>query len=157
MRPGIKPTTSWFLVRFISAVPRQELLTWDFLEEQLRGGAAWHSVQLCSWHCVEMNIFELEALAIRRLKTGTSMTIKRKQLIVRHLLNTASLQHPPFVDSGCLGPLKLGRMCSQLGGETLRLLVQSLSSLSGFRIWRCHELWCRSQMWLGSGVAVAVV
>ena len=25
------------------------------------------------------------------------------------------------------------------------------------RIQRCHELWCRSQMWLGSCVAVAVV
>ena len=24
-------------------------------------------------------------------------------------------------------------------------------------IWRCRELWCRSQTWLGSGVAVAVV
>ena len=29
--------------------------------------------------------------------------------------------------------------------------------LSGLRIWRCHELWCRSQMRLGSRVAVAVV
>ena len=24
-------------------------------------------------------------------------------------------------------------------------------------IWHCRELWCRLQMWLGSGVAVAVV
>ena len=32
----------------------------------------------------------------------------------------------------------------------------SLALLSGLRIWRCRELWCRSQMWLGSGVAVAV-
>ena len=29
--------------------------------------------------------------------------------------------------------------------------------LSGLRIQHCHELWCRSQMWLGSRVAVAVV
>ena len=29
--------------------------------------------------------------------------------------------------------------------------------LSGLRIWRCHELWCRSQTQLTSGVAVAVV
>ena len=27
---------------------------------------------------------------------------------------------------------------------------------SGLRIRHCHELWCRSQMWLGSGVDVAV-
>ena len=42
----------------------------------------------------------------------------------------------------------------QLG--TIRLWVQALSLLSGLRIWHCHELWCRSQMWLGSDVAVAV-
>ena len=34
--------------------------------------------------------------------------------------------------------------------------VQSLASLSGSRIRCCHELWCRSQTQLGSGVAVAV-
>ena len=39
----------------------------------------------------------------------------------------------------------------------MRLRVRSLASLSWLRIWRCHELWCWSQMWLGSGVAVAVV
>ena len=32
-----------------------------------------------------------------------------------------------------------------------------LASLSGLRIWGCHKLRCRSQMWLRSGVAVAVV
>jgi len=31
----------------------------------------------------------------------------------------------------------------QLG--TIRLQVQSLASLSGLRIQRCHEMWCRSQ------------
>ena len=40
---------------------------------------------------------------------------------------------------------------------TMRIQVQSLALLSGLRIWRCHELWCRSQTWLGSGIAVAVV
>ena len=39
---------------------------------------------------------------------------------------------------------------------TMRLQVQSLASLSGLRIQRCRELWCRQQTWLGSGVAVAV-
>ena len=40
---------------------------------------------------------------------------------------------------------------------TMRLQGQSLASLSRLRIWRCHELWCRSQMQLGSCVAVAMV
>ena len=35
--------------------------------------------------------------------------------------------------------------------------VRSLASLSGLRIWCCSELWYRSQMWLESGTAVAVV
>ena len=34
--------------------------------------------------------------------------------------------------------------------------VGSILSLLGLRIKCCRELWCRSQMWLGSGVAVAV-
>ena len=38
-----------------------------------------------------------------------------------------------------------------------RTQVRSLASLSGLEIQRCHELWCRLQMRLGSGVAVAVV
>ena len=39
---------------------------------------------------------------------------------------------------------------------TMRLRVRSLASLGGLRIWCCRELWCRSQMPLGSCVAVAV-
>ena len=34
--------------------------------------------------------------------------------------------------------------------------VRSLASLSGLWSWHCPELWCRSQMQLRSGVAVAV-
>ena len=39
---------------------------------------------------------------------------------------------------------------------TMRLQVRSLALLSRLRIWHCHELWYRFQMWLGSDVAVAV-
>ena len=35
-----------------------------------------------------------------------------------------------------------------------RIWVQSLALISGLGIWCCHELWCRSQTWLGSGAAV---
>ena len=38
----------------------------------------------------------------------------------------------------------------------MRLLVRSLASLSGLRIWHCRELWYRSQTQLGSCVAVAL-
>ena len=43
---------------------------------------------------------------------------------------------------------------NQLG--TMRLWVRSLALLTRLRIWHCHELWCRSQTRLRSGVAVAV-
>ena len=39
---------------------------------------------------------------------------------------------------------------------TMRFQVPPLASLSGLKIWHCCELWCSSQMWLGSCVAVAV-
>ena len=38
----------------------------------------------------------------------------------------------------------------------MRKQVPSLASLSELRIQRCHELWCRSQMRLGSRVSMAV-
>ena len=37
---------------------------------------------------------------------------------------------------------------------TTRFQVRSLSLFTGLRIWRCCELWCKSQTRLGSGVAV---
>ena len=39
----------------------------------------------------------------------------------------------------------------------MRMWFQPLALLSGLRIWSCHELWCSSQMRLGSHVGVAVV
>ena len=42
----------------------------------------------------------------------------------------------------------------QIQAGTMRLRVRSLASLSGLRIQRCHELWCRLQMRLQSGIAV---
>ena len=39
----------------------------------------------------------------------------------------------------------------------LTSIPEDAGSLSGLRIWYCHKLWCRSQMQLGSGIAVAVV
>ena len=41
--------------------------------------------------------------------------------------------------------------------QSMRTQVQSLALLSGLRIQHCLELWCRSQTWLESHVAVAVM
>ena len=34
--------------------------------------------------------------------------------------------------------------------------VGSMASLMGLRIWHCPKLWLRSEIWLQSGVAMAV-
>ena len=39
---------------------------------------------------------------------------------------------------------------------TMRMQDRSLASLSGLSIWRCHELWCKSQTQFGSGISVTV-
>ena len=61
--------------------------------------------------------------------------------------------HHKNVDTGV--PIVVQWKRIQLG--TMRLRVQFLASLSGLRTWHCHELWCRLQTWLGSGVAVDAV
>ena len=43
----------------------------------------------------------------------------------------------------------------QIWLASMRTQVKSLTSSSGLRIWHCRELWYRSQMRLGSRVAVA--
>ena len=52
-------------------------------------------------------------------------------------------------------PLWLSRLRTQL--VSVRMQVGSLALLRGLRIWHCRRLWGRSQLCLGSGVAVAVV
>ena len=39
---------------------------------------------------------------------------------------------------------------------SMKMQVQSLALLSGLSIWHCHKLWCKSQTWLRSCIAVAV-
>ena len=51
-------------------------------------------------------------------------------------------------------PVMAQRKKIQLG--TMGLRIRSLALLSGLRIQRCGELWCRSQTTLGSCVAMAV-
>ena len=51
--------------------------------------------------------------------------------------------------------LWLSRLRTQL--VSMRMQVRSLTSLGGLRIRYCSKLWHSLQMWLGSGIAVAVV
>ena len=50
-------------------------------------------------------------------------------------------------------PIVAQREQSSVQLVSMRMQVQSLALLNGLRI---HDLWCRSQMQLGSGVVVAM-
>ena len=72
-----------------------------------------------------------------------------------YTLNVNGLNAPIKRQSGRLDlkkkkgvPVVAQWLTIQLG--TMRLWVQSLALLSRLRIQCCHELWCRSQTWLGS-------
>ena len=75
--------------------------------------------------------------------------------IILSLLHPSNLFSRLQLEKSLGVPVVAQRKRIQLG--TMRLHVQSLALLSGLKIRCCPELWCRSQMWLGSGVAVAVV
>ena len=45
----------------------------------------------------------------------------------------------------------------QIFPGSTRMQVQSLALLRGLRTQCCHELWSKLQMWLGSGIAAALV
>ena len=66
-----------------------------------------------------------------------------------HASRRVSLRNRPGV------PIVAQQKRTQL--VSMRMQVQSLVSLSGSGICHCCELWCRSQMRLGSRVTVAVV
>ena len=73
-------------------------------------------------------------------------------------MNTNSLQRESASwDDGAFKSWDTGFPSWLSANEPIRIWVQSLASLNGLRIRRCHELFCRSQILLGSNVAVAVV
>ena len=59
------------------------------------------------------------------------------------------------INNQCIRHQRQSSHCSSVA-TCMRMQVRSLASLSGLRIQRCQELWCRSQMRLRSGVAMAV-
>ena len=50
-----------------------------------------------------------------------------------------------------------GSAVTNLTSILVGMRVWSFVLLSGLSIWRCHELWCRSRMWLRSCIAMAMV
>ena len=83
-------------------------------------------------------------------------------LVFYTLLNHRDLCGPEIMPWYLLeskSPLGLPMVAQWLTNLTriYEVWVQSLALFSGLRIWHCHELWWRSQMQLGSHIAVALV
>ena len=73
-----------------------------------------------------------------------------------NVLNTKEKLYTAFFTKKIFLAVPIVAQWKRIWLGTMRLQVWPLASLSGLRIWHCHELWCRWQMWLGSGTAVAV-
>ena len=86
--------------------------------------------------------------------TALSDTVIRKWIQAATWL-TLGQNFFPSQDSRWGGPIMA--QWKQIWLASMRMQVQSLALLSGLRIWRCHELWCRPQIWLGIHVAMAVM
>ena len=86
-------------------------------------------------------------------RCSVSFVIRVMQIKTRSQYTPIRMAH--IQNTGNTGvPVMAQRKRIQL--ETRRLQVRLLASLSGFRIWHCRELWCRSKTWLRSSIAVAV-
>ena len=89
------------------------------------------------------------------LLVGTKMWVLRACSRVP----TASVSHSGIYDIS-LSSLHLvipkDLLTSLTGNHEVAGSIPGLAQLSGLRIRRCCELWCRSQTRLGSGVAVAL-
>ena len=83
---------------------------------------------------------------------ATSEILKRSENLRPHI---SKCYHFICAENTNKFPLWLSGLGTQL--LFMRIQIPSLALLSELRIWYCHNLWCRSQTWLISGVAVAVV
>ena len=77
------------------------------------------------------------------------------EYIIMEITKSEQQKEKQTLKDECGIPIVAQQKQIQLG--TMRLWVLSLASLSGLRIRHCRELWCRSQMWLRSLVAVALM
>ena len=133
VRPGIEPASSWIPVRFVYIEPWRELLHTVFH----RG---------CT------------IISERQLKKQKKFFSSWWELLgFSSAPPVLSRPHPVlgFKHVRWGVPVMAQRKQIQLG--SMKMQVQSLASLSGLRIQRWHGLKCRSWMWLGSGISVAVV
>ena len=79
--------------------------------------------------------------------------IKNRKITIYHQV-TCQFQYLSFKRESLGVPIVA--QLKQIQLRTMKSQVRSLASFGGLRIWCCCDLWCRSQTWLVSCVAVAV-
>ena len=103
-----------------------------------------------TWRAVECWYWERLYLCGDKVLMGILCTFftvcceSKTVLKIKSIFNKRGCQELPMWLSGL-----------QTQQVSMKTRVRSLALLSGLRIWHCCELWCRSQMRLGSGIAVA--
>ena len=79
-----------------------------------------------------------------------------KHLLGLLTLNLGSGSKTDRIQETVTGGVPVAAQRKQIWLGSMRMQVRSPELLNGLRIWHCRELWCRSQMRLRSGIAVAV-
>ena len=134
--PGIKPASSWILVRFFSTQP-----WWELPDHFLIGLFCF--ILFCIKPYEMFIYFRAISSVLSALDTFSFLFLSANN----HLTLTRNyFRGVPIVVQW-----------KQIRLETMKLWVQSLALLNGLKIWRCCQLRCSSQRWLGSRIAVAVV
>ena len=150
-RPGIEPKSSGILVRFVSAVPQQELPHLPYWSKfNLQN--AWVYPSLILTVCRRSLIYplfldqQLSSFLIIKWATLVSHQIRHEATTEDHSLTDFHIY--PHQSSCCGSAVTNSASIHEDSGSI---------PLSGLRIQRCRELYCRSQMRLRSDAAVAVV
>ena len=167
-RPGMETATSWFLVRFLSPAPRQELLK-SSLKRMNRHRNKYRpkkkkkkktkKLQDHTSRCKQCRVpcwfSELKIWCCHCWSSGSIPGLGNSAC--RECRQNKQQQQPPPPKNSKQWGVPVMAQWKRIWPASMRTQFQSLALFSGLRILHCHELWCRSQTWFRSGVAVAVV
>ena len=99
---------------------------------------------------------EIHQMALWNLRWNTTLETKGPTLVTgREKISHICLQKLLTFQNMNYWGVPIGAQQKRIQRGTMGFRVHSLALLSGLRLWRCRGLWCRLQLWLGSGVAVA--
>ena len=87
-RPGIEPTSSWLLVRFVSAEPQQELLKLGFIEAKPRSSSTARTTLKSAFKNTIQIFYSLKKLGPSQINKSA---ICQRQLISRNVFENSTI------------------------------------------------------------------